>query len=126
MIRLLYRLLVLLHPRAFARRFGEEMLWIFDQQPSARLIEDVALSLLRQWVARTYLWIYAAAIAGAGLTMSVGLRIRVGLPNQLRAVKSTATGDVFILLALAAFLTVAITAIGCVAWFQITRRLRRA
>ena len=28
--RLVYRALILLHPGAFRRRFGEEMLWIFD------------------------------------------------------------------------------------------------
>jgi hypothetical protein len=28
--RLLYRLLLRLHPAGFRRRFGEEMLWIFD------------------------------------------------------------------------------------------------
>ena len=28
--RLLYRLLLRLHPAAFRQRFGEEMLWIFD------------------------------------------------------------------------------------------------
>jgi hypothetical protein len=33
--RLLYRLLLRLHPAGFRNRFGEEMLWIFDLSSSA-------------------------------------------------------------------------------------------
>ncbi len=126
MIRPVYRLLVKMHPRAFAARFGDEMVWIFDQQPSVQLIGDAAVSLLRQWIARTRVWIFTAAIAGAGLTMSIGLRVRVHLPSQLHAAKSDSTLETFFLLILLTLFAIAVTAIGCVAWFQMARRLRRA
>lgn len=126
MTRFVYRLLLLLHPRAFAKHFGAEMLWIFDQQPSARLIGDAAVSLCRQWIMRTHLWIFVAAIGGAALTMSVGLRVRAPVPNQLHATKPDSPEEMFFLLIVLSLFAVAIAAIGCVAWFQIARRLRRA
>jgi hypothetical protein len=56
MLRRLYRCAVRLHPSGFRRRFGDEMLYIFDQQ-SGLLAElsvtlDCVLSLLRQWTLR--------------------------------------------------------------------------
>jgi hypothetical protein len=48
--------LVRLHPRAFQKRFGEEMLSIFDNTPSAdrfALVGDAAFSLLRQRLLRS-------------------------------------------------------------------------
>jgi hypothetical protein len=69
MVRGLYRCLVWLHPPAFRLRFGEEMLWIFDQAVgawgAASLIVDASISLSRQWLLRSGLWKWAAAgIAG--------------------------------------------------------------
>lgn len=56
MLRRLYRWAVRLHPSSFRRRFGDEMLYIFDQQkePLAALgmTLDCVLSLLRQWTLR--------------------------------------------------------------------------
>ncbi len=55
MLRLLYRIVLRLHPREFRRRYAEEMLWIFDQEPRTaelRLLADGATSLARQWVLR--------------------------------------------------------------------------
>ena len=50
--RLVYRLILRLHPTSFREEFGAEMLWIFEQeqQPGAtvHLFFDGALSLLRQ------------------------------------------------------------------------------
>jgi hypothetical protein len=48
--RLAYRFLLRLHPASFQRDFGDEMLWIFDEEPGAAayLLLDGALSLLRQ------------------------------------------------------------------------------
>jgi hypothetical protein len=45
-----YRFLLRLHPASFQREFGDEMLWIFDEDPGAAtyLLFDGALSLLRQ------------------------------------------------------------------------------
>jgi hypothetical protein len=56
MLRHLFRCAVRLHPASFRRRFGEEMLCIFDQQrgtPAAITVTlDCFLSLLRQWMLR--------------------------------------------------------------------------
>jgi len=56
MLRRLYRCVVRLHPSSFRRRFGEEMLYIFDQQQGTRsalgLMLDGVFSLLRQWTVR--------------------------------------------------------------------------
>ncbi len=53
--RLVYRLLLALHPSAFRERFGKEMLWIFDQTVSetgVRLVlADGVVSLAKQWMA---------------------------------------------------------------------------
>jgi hypothetical protein len=45
-----YRFLLRLHPASFQYDFGDEMLWIFDEEPGAAayLLFDGALSLLRQ------------------------------------------------------------------------------
>jgi hypothetical protein len=56
MLRHLYRFVVLAHPASFHRRFGEEMLSIFDQSHGqisrVGLLVDGVMSLLRQWVLR--------------------------------------------------------------------------
>lgn len=70
MTRILYRLLVCLHPPAFRLRFKEELLWIFDESRhasgSAPLLYDAGISLLRQRLVRSGLWKWAiGGIAGA-------------------------------------------------------------
>lgn len=68
MSRLLYRLVIGLHPRAFRERFGDEMLCVFDESaaPSvAAYFVDGCSSLARQWLLRSGLWRWAV---GAGLT----------------------------------------------------------
>jgi hypothetical protein len=78
MVRDLYRWLVWLHPVAFRLQFGEEMLWIFDQAvdtwSAGSLIADAGISLARQWLIRSDLWIWVAAgIAGiVPLIVSIG------------------------------------------------------
>lgn len=56
MTRWLYGLLLRCHPRPFRPKFTEEMLWIFDQERSARrslgLLLDAVVSFGRQWVLR--------------------------------------------------------------------------
>ena len=58
MLRHLYRCAVRLHPSSFRRRFGDEMLYVFDQQkggPAALgLMLDCAVSLFRQWALRPH------------------------------------------------------------------------
>lgn len=66
----LYVLLIRLHPASFRKRFGGEMLWIFDETANSwgvgALLVDAILSLLRQWLIRSELWKwFVAAIASA-------------------------------------------------------------
>lgn len=59
MLRRLYRCAVRMHPSSFRRRFGEEMLYIFDQQkgtlPALGVTLDCVFSLLRQWTLRPHI-----------------------------------------------------------------------
>jgi hypothetical protein len=69
MVRSLYRGLVRLHPAAFRLQFAEEMLWIFNQAVgtwgAASLVADASISLSRQWLIRSGLWIWVVAgVAG--------------------------------------------------------------
>jgi hypothetical protein len=60
MLRSLYVGLLRLHPPAFRRHFGEEMLSIFGQavgrQAKLRLLGDGLMSLVRQWSLRPEFW----------------------------------------------------------------------
>jgi len=59
MLRRLYRCAVRLHPSSFRRRFGEEMLYIFDQErgtlAALGVVLDCVLSLLTQWTLRSHI-----------------------------------------------------------------------
>jgi Ca2+-binding EF-hand superfamily protein len=66
MLRFLYVWLLRLHPRYFRERFGQEMLWIFDQAPAVGMLADATRSLLRQWTLRSDFW---AAPAVDGVPM---------------------------------------------------------
>jgi hypothetical protein len=59
MLRRIYRCVVRLHPSSFRRRFGEEMLYIFDQQKGTlsalAVMLDCVFSLLRQWTLRPHM-----------------------------------------------------------------------
>ena len=67
MLRHLYRCAVRLHPSSFRQRFGEEMLYIFDQQKGTRaglgVLLDCVVSLLRQWTLRPNTGIEASVVA---------------------------------------------------------------
>lgn len=59
MKRAVYRCLIQLHPLAFRRRFGAEMLWVFDEaaeQGAFSLFADAILSLSREWFLGTNAW----------------------------------------------------------------------
>lgn len=58
MLRRLYRCVVRLHPSSFRQRFGNEMLYIFDQKRGTLAVLgatlDCIFSLLRQWTLRPH------------------------------------------------------------------------
>jgi hypothetical protein len=65
MLRHLYRCAVRLHPSSFRRRFGDEMLYIFDQKKGTRaalgVMLDAVFSLFRQWTLRPHTGIEVSA-----------------------------------------------------------------
>jgi len=72
MLRRLYRCAVRLHPSSFHRRFGDEMLYIFDQQKGGLaalgLMLDCVFSLIRQWTLRPHIDIQLPAAPLLGPT----------------------------------------------------------
>jgi len=106
----LYRYILRLHPAAFRREFGDEMLWIFDEESAksrhVRLFPDVFASLGRQWVLRG-----AAPVATTNpVSIAPGqffLWEHIGIPDSrlplLRVVQGGAVTTLcFVALALAA------------------------
>src|SRR5271154_5730111 len=89
MTRLIYRLLLQLHPVRFRRRFSEEMLLIFDESPNqASLLTDGVVSLARQWLLRSGLWKWVLAALGALLTLLPALVVvPVRPPSRLDEVR---------------------------------------
>jgi hypothetical protein len=72
MRRSLYRALIELHPARFRDRFGDEMLWVFDEagrDRAPRLFADAVLSLLRQWLLRSNLWKMASGAVISSLLL---------------------------------------------------------
>jgi len=75
MNRVLYKALLWLHPPAFRKRFGGEMLWIFDEAGPHRVLaffRDAVISVTRQWILRSGSSKIAAAMICAVLQMGVG------------------------------------------------------
>jgi len=75
-MRTLYQCLLLLHPPVFRRRFGPEMLLIFEEavrsSGALSLFLDGFVSLARQWVLRAGTWKLAAAVLGACIQVTGG------------------------------------------------------
>jgi len=71
-----YRFVIRLHPAEFRERFGDEMLFIFDEGEAgwgtAPLFADGCLSLARQWLSRAQVWTWAAATLGGVLSLIAG------------------------------------------------------
>jgi hypothetical protein len=116
MSRFLYRLILLLHPAGFRRRFGAEMLCIYEEAraggTAGALFLDVFLSLARQWCLRSGSWKVALALVGACLQVGFGLiasaRPRLAPAQAVRA----ATGPP---VALADLVQLTLWASGCLA-----------
>jgi hypothetical protein len=73
---LLYVFFLGLHPPAFRREFGREMLWIFDEgrvsEGAFVLLLDLLISMARQWLLRSGAWKLALALIGATAQVLLG------------------------------------------------------
>jgi hypothetical protein len=65
---LVYSCLIRMHPRQFRKKYGREMLWIYEQEAGGRraglLLADAVVSLVRQWGFRKPAPIRPAALGG--------------------------------------------------------------
>jgi len=126
MTRFLYRLLLLLHPPAFRREFGGEMLWIFDESHANHvampLFADALASLARQWLFRSVIWIPIIACAGAFLTLAAGVSIGCKMKLPIHPVSNTLDLAFLELTAITALIAISCTLILCVVWFRVSRR----
>jgi hypothetical protein len=126
MTRLVYRLLLSLHPPSFRREFAGEMLWIFDQSHAHHvalpLFADVLVSLARQWLLRRAIWIPVAACAGAILPLAAGVSLGCSMKLPIRPVSHTLDLAFLELTAIAALIAISFTLTLCVVWFRVSRR----
>jgi len=116
MTRRLYRWLVLLHPPAFRRRFGPELLCIFDDAPPGEawaMVGDGMISLFRQWILRSRFPIILAACAGAAVQFGFGSLIwsrlvgrSVAHSSAFLSIARTAHDNAMVLLLIAGVITV--------------------
>ncbi len=68
MTRSFYQFILWMHPPAFRRRFGDEMLSIFDEGEKGKdILLDGLFSFARQWMLRTDSWKILVAISGGFL-----------------------------------------------------------
>jgi hypothetical protein len=139
-MRILYHCVVGLHPAVFRRQFGPEMELIFDESGrSPRLLTDVFISLLRQWVLRCQIWIYALAVIGGfipfalafGFLRLVASRLGFG-PTRLhghRVVAHTVSAPItepfLMLTAVIAVMFISGTLTLAIAWFRHSQQRRR-
>lgn len=88
MIRAIYQSLIWLHPSEFRERFGEEMLWIFDESDGGEhlgLVCEGLVSLLRQRLLRSGVWKFGIGAAASGLLiLSCGYGLQTTFANCLR------------------------------------------
>ncbi|MBV9303525.1 MAG: hypothetical protein JOY53_15560 [Acidobacteriaceae bacterium] len=96
-MRILYSCLLRLHPPAFRRGFGAEMLWLFDEtknsDSSLLLCLDCFTSLLRQWVSRFGSWKVPLALTGACVEFTLGGLIWIVFRNDGHPQKSVSIGN---------------------------------
>jgi len=127
--RTFYKLLLFCHPPSFRGRFGDEMLWIFEETLTSHqrweLLADGFASLLRQWFLRSgAIWKLPLAALGGLLAPLFGL----GLVPVLRLTSSNlrihSLESMMILTALCAMLVITLTLILSVSWFRFFQKRR--
>jgi hypothetical protein len=137
-MKMLYQGLVAMHPPAFRRQFGPEMELIFDESGRPpKLVADVFISLARQWILRTRLWIFALAALGALVPFALGFGIirwaggTMGVePSPHRhlprvaphTVSPSLTEPFLILTAVIAVMFISGTMIFAITWFRYSQK----
>jgi ABC-type transporter Mla maintaining outer membrane lipid asymmetry permease subunit MlaE len=91
-VRGVYRCLVWLHPSAFRQRFGEEMVWIFDEAAgtwsAASLVVDAGMSLVRQRLTPSELGKALAAVIVGGLPVIIAFGTFIPWASVWRVLRS--------------------------------------
>jgi hypothetical protein len=124
MKRSLYRGVIALHPPVFRHTFGPEMELIFEECGGpVKLLGDALLSLLRQWVLRTVVWIVALAAVGGLLPLWLGVKLlQISQHFYLAQAK---TLEMFLLATMAISLAaIVMTLMLAIYWFRYSKRRR--
>ena len=126
MTSVLYRCVIWLHPPSFRRRFGDEMLWIFEEAAkemgSTAFLVDGLASLGRQWAMNPTVWKAPIIAFGAVLPfVCLGILPRTSALNKANVL---AAPDFFLVAVLAPLVTVSLGLIFAVSWFRFVQRRR--
>ena len=126
MTRLLYQCMIWLHPPAFRRRFGDEMLWIYEEaakeMASTVFLADGLASLGRQWAVNPAVWkVPVIALGAVSPFVCLGILPRTSALNKDSVL---AAPDFFLVAVLAPLVTVSLGLIFAVSWFRFVQRRR--
>jgi hypothetical protein len=124
--RVFYRLLLWLHPPSFRRRFGDEMLWIFDETAAhTGALADGFASLLRQWFLRSgFVWKLPLMAAGGLLAPLLGLGLLPVVNLGASNIRIHSLQSLMMLTAVCCMLVITLTVILSVAWFRFVQKHR--
>ncbi len=138
---LLYRSVIALHPATFRRQFGPEMELIFDESGrSPGLLADVIVSLARQWLMRTKIWVFALAALGGiipfalafGAVRLAGGRLGVAplphrhLPPAAHSISPPVAEPFLMLATVIAVMFISGTMLFAITWFRYSQKRRGA
>jgi hypothetical protein len=119
MMRVLYRLVILLHPPGFRREYGDEMLWLFDrtvkEKGAGNLFLDATASVLRQWFLRSRLWLVPVALLGALFTVLAGNALLHFVFRRVVESRADTPQELFLFAAALAVITVSFILIAATA-----------
>ena len=135
-MRALYAGFIRLHPAAFRREFGDEMLCIFDEmiaggagarQVIGKLLADVVFSLVRQWFLRRGLWTAVLSLAVSAMLFAVALEWSAHQPINVAKVPAgnPVTAIALINITLFSLSVITTVLIAAVAWSRQISRKRR-
>jgi hypothetical protein len=125
--RILYQFLISVHPPAFRRRFGNEMMSVFDDARGEFgfvLILDGLISCGRQWLLRTGLWKFPLAIFGASIQFfGLGIPIKGHHHRTLNTQSATPSVEQLMFFALVLLCSLVVVILFLIFWnVQCNRR----